>query len=116
MAFYATCFVDEDAVSAEFVGAVGKSSFPGLASLHEGLWVWLSLWASWVVSFHDQLIPKIARNNWNILGRNQTTENLHNRKLVFGYRRPKNLKKILLTQIHLKSTLPNPNLHIVFSY
>ena len=44
---------------------------------------------------HNQLIPNIAKHNWNILGRNQTTENLHNRKLVCGFRRPKNLRDVL---------------------
>ena len=44
---------------------------------------------------HDQLIPTMARDNWNILGRNQTTDFLHKRKLTCGYRRPKNLRDLL---------------------
>ena len=44
---------------------------------------------------HDQLVPDITRNNWEILGRNQTTDNLHQRKLVCGFRRPKNLRDLL---------------------
>ena len=44
---------------------------------------------------HDQLVPTITRRNWHILGKNQTTDFLHQRKLTCGYRRPKNLRDIL---------------------
>ena len=44
---------------------------------------------------HDQFIPDLTRKNWEILGCNQTTEYLHNRKLVCGFRRPKNLRNHL---------------------
>ena len=46
---------------------------------------------------HDQFVPQTARNNWEILGRNQTTEELQNRKLVCGFSRPPNLRNILCT-------------------
>ena len=44
---------------------------------------------------HDNTVPTIVRKNWDILGRNQTTQNLHQQKLICGYRRPKNLRDIL---------------------
>ena len=44
---------------------------------------------------HDRVIADITWKNWQILGRNQTTENLHARKLTCGYRRPKNLRDAL---------------------
>ena len=44
---------------------------------------------------HDNTIPQLVRKNWNILGRNQTTQKLYNQKLICGYRRPKNLRDIL---------------------
>ena len=36
-----------------------------------------------------------TRNNWAILGRNQTTETLYKRKLMCGFRRPPNLRNHL---------------------
>ena len=44
---------------------------------------------------HDNTLQKIVHRNWDILGRNQTTECLHKHKIVCGYRRPKNLRDIL---------------------
>ena len=44
---------------------------------------------------HDNALQQIVHRNWDILGRNQTTEKLHQHKLVCGYRRPKNLRDIL---------------------
>ena len=44
---------------------------------------------------HDNTLQKIVHRNWDILGRNQTTERLHQHKIVCGYRRPKNLRDIL---------------------
>ena len=44
---------------------------------------------------HDQFLPTTIRGNWEILGRNQTTETLHQRSLTCGYRRPKNLRDLL---------------------
>ena len=41
---------------------------------------------------HAQLITNLTRNNWEILGRKQTTDNLHKCKLICGFRRPKNLR------------------------
>ena len=38
---------------------------------------------------------KQIHQNWPILGRNNTTEFLYNKKLVCGYRRPKNVRDIL---------------------
>jgi len=50
-----------------------------------------------ITTYHpdDQSVPAMARDNWPILGRNQTTDILHNKKLTCGYRRPKNLRDIL---------------------
>ena len=50
-----------------------------------------------ITTYHpdDQCIPTIARNNWPLLGRNQTTETLFHKKLTCGYRRPKNLRDLL---------------------
>ena len=46
---------------------------------------------------HNQFVPDTVRKNWEILGRNQTTEELLKRKLVCGFRRPPNLRNILCT-------------------
>jgi len=41
---------------------------------------------------HDQFITDMARQNWDVLCRNQTTEFLHKRKLTCAFRRPKILE------------------------
>ncbi len=45
---------------------------------------------------HDSRLRDIVRNNWDILGKNNTTNYLHNKKLVCGFRRPKNLRDTLM--------------------
>jgi hypothetical protein len=44
---------------------------------------------------HDSTLRDLTHKNWDILGKSQTTEFLHNKKLMCGYRRPKNLRDIL---------------------
>ena len=44
---------------------------------------------------HDNQLQKNVHKNWDILGHNQTTEQLYIHKLICGYRRPKNLHDIL---------------------
>ena len=50
-----------------------------------------------ITTYHpdDNQVQQIVHNNWDFLGRNQTTQHLHQHKLVCGYRRPKNLRDIL---------------------
>ena len=43
---------------------------------------------------HDNTIPTIMRKNWDILGRNQATQNLDQQKLICWYRRPNKLRDI----------------------
>ncbi len=45
---------------------------------------------------HNSLIRDIVKNNWDILGKNNTTDFLHKKKLICGYRRPKNLRDTLM--------------------
>jgi hypothetical protein len=49
-------------------------------------------------TFHpsDHSLREIVHKNWNILGGNPSTEFIFDRKLVVGYRRPKNLRDILV--------------------
>ncbi len=44
----------------------------------------------------QNFVPNLVRKNWPILGRNNTTMFLHEKHLVCGYRRPKNLRDILM--------------------
>ncbi|MCP3929684.1 MAG: GIY-YIG nuclease family protein, partial [Bacteroidetes bacterium] len=44
----------------------------------------------------SNFVPNLVRKNWPILGRNNTTMFLHNKKLISGYRRPKNLRDLLM--------------------
>jgi hypothetical protein len=56
-----------------------------------------------ITTFHptDHALRKIVYGNWDLLGRSPTTSGLHERKLMMGYRRPKNLKEVLV-----KATIP----------
>jgi hypothetical protein len=45
---------------------------------------------------HDQSMRKMLHQNWDFLGKSQTTEFLHKKHLMCGYRRPKNLRDILM--------------------
>ena len=45
---------------------------------------------------HDRCLPNIFHQNWNILGRSITTQHIQNKQLVCGFRRPKNLRDILV--------------------
>jgi hypothetical protein len=51
-----------------------------------------------ITTFHptDHSLRKIVFNNWDYLGKSPTTSGLHDRKLMVGYRRPKNLKEFLV--------------------
>lgn len=46
-----------------------------------------------ITTFHpsDSSMKNLVRKNWNILG-----QNIYNKKLIVGYRRPKNLRDILV--------------------
>ena len=46
---------------------------------------------------HDHSLRNILFQNWDILGRSPTTDFVHKRKLMCGYRRPKNLRDHLMT-------------------
>ena len=50
---------------------------------------------------HDSCMRDLVFHNWDILGKSQTTDFLHKKKVVCGYRRPKNLRDILT-----KATIP----------
>ena len=45
---------------------------------------------------HDSSLRRIVHNNWSFLGRSSTTTFLHEKKLMCGYRRPKNLRNHLM--------------------
>ena len=51
-------------------------------------------------TFHpsDHTICEIVHKNWDILGQSVHTEYLYHKKLVVGYKRPKNLRDTLVTQ------------------
>jgi hypothetical protein len=51
-----------------------------------------------ITTFHptDHSLRKIVFRNWDLLGKSPTTSFLHDRKLMVGYRRPKNLRDILV--------------------
>jgi hypothetical protein len=51
-----------------------------------------------ITTFHptDNSLRKIVFKNWDLLGKSPTTSFLHDRKLMVGYRRPKNLRDILV--------------------
>ncbi len=45
---------------------------------------------------HHHFLQDIVRKNWDFLGRSTATNYIHSKKLVCGYRRPKNLRSILM--------------------
>ena len=51
-----------------------------------------------ITTYHptDHALRKIVFDNWDLLGRSPTTSGLHERKLMMGYRRPRNLKELLV--------------------
>jgi hypothetical protein len=51
-----------------------------------------------ITTFHpvDHTLRKIVFNNWELLGKSPTTTGLHEKKLMLGYRRPKNLRDTLV--------------------
>jgi len=51
-----------------------------------------------ITTFHpsDHTIREIAHKNWDILGKNDETNFLYKKKLMVGYRRPKNIRDILV--------------------
>ena len=46
-----------------------------------------------ITTFHpsDHQVREVVHKNWGILGQSPTTNKLFQKKLVVGYRRPKNL-------------------------
>jgi hypothetical protein len=44
----------------------------------------------------DNSVKEVVKNNWGLLGESPTTQFIHEKKLVCGYRRPKNLKEMLV--------------------
>jgi hypothetical protein len=51
-----------------------------------------------ITTFHptDHSLRQIVFGNWDLLGKSPTTSFLHERKLMVGYRRPKNLRELLV--------------------
>ena len=51
-----------------------------------------------ITTFHpsDHTIREIVHNNWDILGQSTHTEYIYKKKLVVGYKRPKNLRDTLV--------------------
>ena len=51
-----------------------------------------------ITTFHpsDHSVREIAHKNWDILGKNDETNFLFRKKLMVGYRRPKNIRDILV--------------------
>ena len=49
-------------------------------------------------TFHpsDHSLREIVHKNWDILGQSVQTENLYQKRLMMGYRRPKNLRDLLV--------------------
>ena len=45
---------------------------------------------------HDNFLRTLIHNNWDMLGRSPTTDLLHQKHLMSGYRRPKNLRDLLV--------------------
>ena len=53
-----------------------------------------------ITTFHpnDHTLRNLVKNNWEILGQSDQTSNLYNKRLTVGYRRPKNLRDMLVYQ------------------
>jgi hypothetical protein len=51
-----------------------------------------------ITTFHPScsLVSDIAYRNWDILGKNEATREIYTKNLMVGYRRPKNLKDLLV--------------------
>ena len=51
-----------------------------------------------ITTYHptDHTLREIVKRNWELLGRNRSTHHLFEKKLVVGYRRPKNLRDLLV--------------------
>ena len=45
---------------------------------------------------HDNSLKDVVYKNWDMLGRSVTTDFIHKRHLMCGYRRPKNLRDLLM--------------------
>ena len=45
---------------------------------------------------NDNTLSEIVRKNWDILGQSAHTEYMYKKKLVVGYKRPKNLRDTLV--------------------
>ena len=66
-----------------------------------------------VTTYHptEKTIVQVTKKNWNMLGKSQTTAPLHQKKFLVGYRRPKNLKDMLVrsTLKPIKQTPAKPS-------
>jgi hypothetical protein len=51
-----------------------------------------------ITTYHptDTSVVDTVRDNWDLLGKSPTTQFIHNKKLICGYRRPKNLRDFLV--------------------
>ena len=51
-----------------------------------------------ITTFHpaDHNLREIVKGNWDMLGKSPTTSFIHKKELVCGYRRPKNLRDLLV--------------------
>ena len=59
-----------------------------------------------------QKVPRLVKKNWDILARSATTKELHRSMLKVGYKRPKNLKEMLVrakTNYHPDQNPPKEN-------
>ena len=45
---------------------------------------------------HDHFLRNMIYNNWDMLGKSPTTDHLHQKHLMCGYKRPKNLRDLLV--------------------
>ena len=46
---------------------------------------------------HHDTLRDIVTNNWDFLGKTNTTQFLHDKKLMVGYRRPQNLRDLIVS-------------------
>ena len=51
-----------------------------------------------ITTFHpnDNSLVEVVKSNWNILGKSQTTQDIHSLRVLPAYRRPKNLRDLLV--------------------
>ena len=51
-----------------------------------------------ITTYHpsDHSLKNLVKNNWDILGQSDRTSYLHSKRLLVGYRRPKNMRDVLV--------------------